>query len=81
VKSPQILRGIYWYKPTGVNLEIVGNRFRYNSDSSPEPSSWVSISKLHSGLNINIFLTLALDSNVTRGSYHELMHLNSLNAR
>jgi hypothetical protein len=46
VKSPQILRGIYWYKPIGVNLEIVDNRFRYNSDSSPEPSSWVSISKL-----------------------------------
>jgi hypothetical protein len=46
VKSSQILRGIYWYKPTGVNLEIVGNRFRYNSDSSPEPGSWVSISKL-----------------------------------
>jgi hypothetical protein len=46
IQSPQISRGIYWYKPTGVNLEIVGNQFRYNSDDSPEPSSWTSISKL-----------------------------------
>jgi hypothetical protein len=46
VKSPQILRGIYWYRPIGVNLEIVGNRFRYNSDSSAEPGSWIVISKL-----------------------------------
>jgi hypothetical protein len=46
IQYPQISRGIYWYKPTGVNLEIVGNRFRYNYDDSPEPSSWTSVSKL-----------------------------------
>jgi hypothetical protein len=46
IQSSQILRGIYWYKPVGVNLEIAGNRFRYHSAESPEPSSWVSISKL-----------------------------------
>jgi hypothetical protein len=46
IQSPQISRGIYWYKPTGINLEVAGNRFRYNSDDSPEPSPWISISKL-----------------------------------
>jgi hypothetical protein len=45
-QSPQILRGDYWYKPTGVVLEIIGNRFRYHYDDSPSPSSWNSISKL-----------------------------------
>jgi hypothetical protein len=46
VQSPQILRGDYWYKPTGVVLEVVGNRFRYHYDDSASPSSWASISKL-----------------------------------
>lgn len=45
IQSPQISRGIYWYKPTGIVLEIVGNRFRYVSDDAPD-SSWVSVSKL-----------------------------------
>jgi hypothetical protein len=45
IQSPQILRGIYWYKPVGITLDIVGNRFRYTSDDSPD-SPWVSISKL-----------------------------------
>jgi hypothetical protein len=42
----QISRGTYWYKPIRIDLEIVGNRFRYNYGGSPEPGSWVSISKL-----------------------------------
>ncbi len=46
IQSPQISRGIYWYRPIGLNLEIVGNRFRYNYGDSPEPSSWASVSKL-----------------------------------
>jgi hypothetical protein len=46
IQSPRISRGIYWYKPVGVSLEVVGNRFRYNSAESSEPSSWVPISKL-----------------------------------
>jgi hypothetical protein len=46
IQSPQISRGIYWYKPTGINLEVAGNRFRYNHDGSTEPTPWVPISKL-----------------------------------
>jgi hypothetical protein len=46
IQSPQILRGIYWHKPTATNLEVAGNRFRYDYGDSPEPSPWISISKL-----------------------------------
>jgi hypothetical protein len=45
LQSPQISRGIYFYKATGYVLEVAGNRFRYYSDDAP-PSAWEPISKL-----------------------------------